>query len=85
MDDFAEFAVERDLLTKLNMLFPPEIVLDMVDEDIACICAETIESQEERSLMDVKSSTLQKARDVLVQLDRVKPRDTSSSANTAQA
>lgn len=69
VDDYAIFAVERDLLSKLELIFTPTIVLGLEDELLQEIAGETEESKLERTQAMQKLAALERALDMLKRLD----------------
>lgn len=70
IDDFATYAVEQDLLVKLETIFTPTKIFSMSEDIIEDIAGETEESKVERESSMTKLATLKKALEVLKRLDR---------------
>lgn len=70
VDDFAVYAVEHDLLAKVETLFTPATIFSLSEEMIEDIAGETEDSKLERESSTSKLASLQKALDVLKRLDR---------------
>lgn len=70
VDDFATFAVEQDLLVKLETIFTPAKIFTISEDVIEDIAGETEESKMERESSTTKLATLKKALEVLKRLDR---------------
>lgn len=70
VDDFANYAVEQDLMIKLESIFAPGSIFGLDESTIEDIAGETEESKVEREQSSNKMTTLKQALDVLERLDR---------------
>jgi len=70
VDDFANYAVEQDLMIKLESIFAPNSIFGLDESTIQNIASETKESKTEREQSTKKMETLKLALDVLERLDR---------------
>ncbi|KAK5313210.1 hypothetical protein LTR70_007727 [Exophiala xenobiotica] len=70
IDDFANYAVEQDLMIKLESIFAPDSIFGLEESTIEDIAGETDESKVEREQSSKKMATLKLALDVLERLDR---------------
>lgn len=70
VDDFAIYAVEQELLVKVQTVFTPTIIFTLPEDVIEDIAGETEDSKMERKGSTRKLATLKKTLDVLKRLDR---------------
>ncbi|KAL9616956.1 MAG: hypothetical protein Q9160_008226 [Pyrenula sp. 1 TL-2023] len=70
VDDFSVLAIEECLLTKLPGLLSPEVIMELDDETIESIAAETEDSKTERARATEKLNGLRKTLDHLRRLSR---------------
>lgn len=70
MDDFANYAVEQDLMIKLESIFAPSSIFGLDESTIENIAGETEESKIEREQSTKKMAALQLALQVLERLDQ---------------
>lgn len=70
VDDFAIYAVEQGLLTKVQTIFAPASIFSLSEDIIQDIAGETEDSVAERDVSTTKLAILKKALDVLKRLDR---------------
>lgn len=70
IDDFAIYAVEQDLLAKLETIFTHATIFKLSTELVEDIAGETEESKTERDSSATKHTILKKALDILRRLDR---------------
>lgn len=70
IDDFAIYAVEQELLVKVQAIFTPNTIFTLQEDMIQDIAGETEDSIVERDSSTTKLATLKKALDVLKRLDR---------------
>lgn len=70
IDDFAQYAVQQNLLDKVETLFPPSVIFKLEEGTIEDIAGETEDSKKERVLYSRKLTVLNKAMGILQKLDR---------------
>lgn len=70
IDDFAIYAVEQELLVKVQTIFTPATIFTLREDLIHDIAGETEDAIVERASSTAKLATLKKALDVLKRLDR---------------
>lgn len=70
VDSVAVLAIEQCLLQKLPSLFSPDVVLEMKDEDVSRLAAESEETSAERSRYEEKLIVLESGLSDLQRLDK---------------
>lgn len=85
VDDFAEYAVQQNLLNKVETLFPPSTIFKLEEGTIEDIAGETEESKKERALYTRKLGALRTALDILQQLDRGRAKTFKITALSSKA